>query len=246
MGSCKSSQRAITPCNNLECDLDTSEPFEASAIVKNAIRPLVTILDNKLLEKITPTSPITSEEFEKLYRTYTKEICNRYAKQFEPKSGSEKELKIYKISRMYLISKWKSQEGYFRLLNEFYSFQHNYSLKISIIKEFWNRRDNISLIMYEYQKKAKGTYFYQGLQEICKINEFDSRDQMVEFISRNADNMKKELNQSLKEIQDIKAIDSGTKKDTAMIKNSQFSNRFSIFKHIIETFETYSRTDKLI
>lgn len=196
MGCCNASEKVVSSQLKEGLDLDKLDSEKAFGEITERVFKALKEFEQKILKRITPEKPRGLIEFEQIIRYSIQEIYKNFESQFpqEPKSPQIKA--EYKKYRLYLLSKCKSKEAYFRYLNDSYSFKHNLSLKTFIVNSFCSKQINHIQAIETYQKMARGTYIIEGLQDMHEILRLEDKETMLNKIEIKSEEIRKGLEEN--------------------------------------------------
>ncbi|OMJ90618.1 hypothetical protein SteCoe_7017 [Stentor coeruleus] len=188
MGSCRSKEEIISPLDKIKTP--------SQIILKETLSGYVEILlqdyEKILTQKIVPSNPQTMHEFDKIIKFTIQKALQKYKDMtinFSSKEDVQEEIKNY---RLYLISKCKLKEGYFRFINNYHSFEFVYELKKNLIQELNDEKLTVTECVSEYKKLAKGSYLLEGLQDLHDAVELPL-EKRLKFITNKANTIRQEL-----------------------------------------------------
>jgi hypothetical protein len=127
-----------------------------------------------VLEKITPEKPRSMHEFEKIIKHSLQTAVKRFQEFTSTYPDTESIRSESKKFQMFLISKCKSKQAYFRFLNNCYSFEYIYSLEKHILSQLSRTSMSVEDCVSTYMMLARGSYTLEGLEilyELVKIPE---------------------------------------------------------------------------
>ena len=183
------------------CNLDALQLEKPVTVISRFVDEEFSNFESSLLEKIIPKKPRGAVEFEQIFQNITRNSYQNYLRHFSPAPKLPKNLKEYEQYKVYLLSKCRSKEGHYRCLNDLYSFEHNYSLKHYIIKEFSTRLLTQEEAISLYRKLAKGTFIIEGLQDVYDFLKLRDKGEMKEFVERKADEVKGIIEENRKQLE---------------------------------------------
>ncbi|OMJ66690.1 hypothetical protein SteCoe_36382 [Stentor coeruleus] len=196
MGCCNASEKVVSSQLKEGLDLDQLDSEKALEEITERVIKALKDFEQKVLKRITPEKPRGTIEFEQIIRYSLQETYKNFEAQFlqEPKS---QEIKVeYKKYRLYLLSKCKSKEAYFRYLNDCYSFEQNLSLKNLIVNRFCSKQIDYIQAIETYQKMARGTYTIEGLEDVHEMLQLEDKESMLKKIEIKSEEIKKGLEEN--------------------------------------------------
>lgn len=188
MGCCHSKQEIISPLEKIKTpsQIDLKETFS------RYVEILLQDYEKTITEKIIPSRPRTMHEFDKIIKSSIQITFQKYKEMtvnYSSKEDVQKEIKNY---RLFLISKCKSKEGYFRFLNNYHSFEFVYQLKKHIIQELNDGKLTVTECVSQYKNLAKGSYVLEGLQDLHDAIELPV-EKRLEYIINKKNAIRQEL-----------------------------------------------------
>ncbi|OMJ70764.1 hypothetical protein SteCoe_31185 [Stentor coeruleus] len=191
MGCCHSNQKIISPLDKIK----TPSQILLKETLSKYVELLLQDYEKAIIEKIVPSKPLTMHEFDKIIKSSTQKAFQKYKDMtvnFSNKETVQEEINYY---RLYLISKCKSKEGYFRFLSNFHSFEFVYQLMKHLIQELNDEKLTITECVSHYKKLAKGSIILEGLQNLYDAIELPT-EKRLEFIINKTNAVRKELEDS--------------------------------------------------
>ncbi|OMJ70331.1 hypothetical protein SteCoe_31703 [Stentor coeruleus] len=195
MGCCSNKQEIISPMNK------TKDPSQEE--LKETLLSYVNIFledyEKLIKKKIIPNRPRAMHEFDKIVKHSINTIFQKYKEitaTYSKKEYIQSEIKKYSL---YLISKCKSREGYYRFINNLYSFEYANHLKKHLIQELNNSNITSEACINQYNKLAKGSYVIEGLQDLYDVLELPA-EKRLNFLNDKASKIKQELEDDRKQL----------------------------------------------
>ena len=201
MGCCSSISKTIIVQKINTCSLDALQLENPVSLILKFVDEEFINFESKLLEKIIPTKPRGAVEFERLFQHQICISSQRYMRYFSPVPKISNNLKEYEQYRIYFLSKCRSKEGSYRCLNDFYSFEHNYTLKHHLIKEISSKLLAHEEVITLYIKLAKGTFIIEGLQDVYDFLKLAEISQMKRFVEIKANEVKMIIEANRKQLE---------------------------------------------
>ena len=193
MGCCNTTEQV--KCSNLkpQLDLDNLSKSEASVMIEQLVNSSINSFELSVNKKVIPKRPLNLIEFEQVLKlTLNTEIIN-----FDNQIGKIPErfeiLAEYKKFKHYLISKCKSREGFFRYLNNFYSFKLVCDIKREIISDFQDGKLTFEEGISKYKRSARGTFIIYGLQTLYELLKIENKDEVLKIMNKNAERIFEKL-----------------------------------------------------
>lgn len=119
-----------------------------------------------LLCEVINNFPCSSTELDRkigdCYKKNTEKFVAECAKKIPSMVDARRATKFFQI-------KCKSQEGYMRYFNDYYSLKVVHEIKSKLIDSFISKNIGKAEILNLYYKQAKGTYFLQGFEELHEV-----------------------------------------------------------------------------
>ena len=152
-----------------------------------------------MMEKMIPKTPKNNYEIDKIINISISQIMTAFKESISTFPVSELLKSEIKKSEFLLFSKIKAKEGFFRFLNNFYSFEYIFQLEKFLIRELSLNKMNDSQCIQAYTKLAKGNFVLEGLQIIHDILSC-SAEQRLEFLQKKAEITIRELEEHRNEL----------------------------------------------
>lgn len=195
MGCCSNKQEIISPINKLK----DSDQEELKVALSSFVNILLEDYEKLIKNKIIPNRPRTMHEFDKIIKHSTNTIFQKYKEitaTYSKKDYIQSEVKKYSI---FLLSKCNSREGYYRFINNFYSFEYAHHLKKHLIQELNNSNITSEACINQYTKLAKGSYVIEGLQDLYDALELPA-EMRLSFLNDKTNAIKKGLEEDRKQL----------------------------------------------
>ena len=189
MGCCAQRHQIITPL--------TLDQLSKISSVRESILyysdVFISDFEKLLFDKIIPTKPRSMHEFDNIFNYCIKTIAKNY-NDYTSTSYSNDPFIVTEVRKCksFLISKCKSKEGYFRLLNNIYSFEFIFQLEKFLIEKLNKQLITEEICIGEYNKFARGSYTLQGLEDIYEAFLIDGHKR-IKFLEEKALIIRKEL-----------------------------------------------------
>lgn len=200
MGICRSTNKIVVVQNPDSCDLDLMFYDNPLVALASFVEKENQKFEERLLGKITPNKPRGIVEFDHIFRKIVQISFQHFLNHFIPLPKLPNVVKDYNQFKVYLLSKCKAREGHFRCLNDYFSFEHNYNLKMHLIKDFSTELLTQIEVLEKYRKLAKGTFIIEGLQDMYEVMKFTDIKAMKGFIDEKAKQIRIMLEDNRKQL----------------------------------------------
>lgn len=186
MGCCNAVEQVkISPLKS-QLVLDSYSKTEASEIIEKLVDSSINSYEKAIMAKITPKRPLNLIEFEKSLKTSLTTELNNFDEQIGKIPETPEIFSIYSKYKIYLMSKCKSREGYFRYLNNLYSFQLIFNIRQEILTDFFDRKTSYEETINRYKKQARGTYVIYGLQKLYDHIKIGNKEEVFKLMDEDA------------------------------------------------------------
>lgn len=161
MGCCHQNVRILTPPINLVSNYLTNEKLTLTKLVQIQVENFEKLVQTK----IKPNKPKTATEISGVIELSMRKVVQDFENSVKYYNNEAQIENLIKTFKLYLVSKCKSKEGFFRNQNDYFSFKYIFNLIKFLLgkmkSEGFSVKDSIEL----YSKLARGAYMIMGLNE---------------------------------------------------------------------------------
>lgn len=187
MGCCNTTEQVRCSTLKPQLDLDAYSKAEASEMINQLVNSSINSFDLAFNRKVSPKRPLNLIEFEQVLKSTLNTEINNFDQLIGKIPENPEILAEYKKLKLYLISKCRSREGYFRYLNNSYSFKLVSDIKHDILSDFFEGKLSFDEGISKYKRFARGTFIIFGLQTLYELMSIENKDEAFKIMNQNAE-----------------------------------------------------------